>query len=356
MSANPERVRSLITSNAADWFMANRAGLSAREREAFGEWLRASSMHVEEYLAIAVVARDLNLASAVPWDSLERLVEEARRDAEPTVARISQSASVRSWRSAAMAVAALCVLGSGLLLWWHLRPVEDGLASKEMTVLHFETRHGEQQTHQLADHSVLHLNTDTTVTVRYGKTERLVILGSGEADIAVAHERDRPFRVLAGLAEVLDLGTRFDVRLTEGSTVVTVAEGQVSVGLSATSAAGGASAGPGRAAPTVRLGANQQVVVTEGDWPVAPVTVDAQRSTAWLHRQISFRHEPLERVAREFNRYSRTPIEITTPALRKLEISGVFSIDDIDAFVAFLRTLDGVHVDVTATRIVVSQD
>jgi len=44
-----------------------------------------------------------------------------------------------------------------------------------ITALHFETRHGEQLTRRLADNSVVHLNTDSAVTIRYGKTERLVI-------------------------------------------------------------------------------------------------------------------------------------------------------------------------------------
>jgi ferric-dicitrate binding protein FerR (iron transport regulator) len=41
--------------------------------------------------------------------------------------------------------------------------------------------------------------------------------------------------------------------------------------------------------------------------------------------------------------------------LRDLEISGVFSVDDSEAFIAFLRSLEGVQVDVTDTRILVSQ-
>ncbi len=141
----------------------------------------------------------------------------------------------------------------------------------------------------------------------------------------------------------MDVGTKFDVRLEHGSTIVTVIEGRVDVGLSSKSA-------------SVQVEANQQITVADGDWPAAPVAVDAQRSAAWLHRQISFDHQPLERVAGEFNRYSRKPIEITTPALRTLKISGVFSTDDTDAFIAFLRSLEGVHVEVTPTRIRVSQN
>ena len=69
-----------------------------------------------------------------------------------------------------------------------------------------------------------------------------------------------------------------------------------------------------------------------------------------------FEREPLELVASEFNRYTARPIEIMTPRLRSLEISGVFATDDTEAFLAFLRSLEGVRVEVTATQIRVSQN
>jgi len=46
---------------------------------------------------------------------------------------------------------------------------------------------------------------------------------------------------------------------------------------------------------------------------------------------------------------------MTSPALRSLEISGVFATDDSEAFIAFLRSFEGVHVEVTAAQIRVSQ-
>jgi hypothetical protein len=94
-----------------------------------------------------------------------------------------------------------------------------------------------------------------------------------------------------------------------------------------------------------------------GIWPPAKaVAVDAERATAWLHRQIAFEHEPLEKVAAEFNRYAPKPIEIVTPGLQRLEISGVFTTDDPAAFIAFLRSMEGVQVEETATRFRVSRD
>ena len=74
-----------------------------------------------------------------------------------------------------------------------------------------------------------------------------------------------------------------------------------------------------------------------------------------LHRKIAFDHAPLARVAAEFNRHAAKPIEITTPELRNLEISGAFAPDDSEEFIAFLRSLKGVRVDVTATQVTVSQ-
>jgi transmembrane sensor len=242
-----------------------------------------------------------------------------------------------------------------LLAWWNFRPIADVSAPAAATALHFETRHGEQQTHRLADNSVLHLNTDSAVTIQYGRTERRVVLTSGEADFEVAHEPDRAFRVFAGPAEVIAIGTKFDVRLGQDATVITVIEGRVAVGPSMSE---GHSTHLNSDHPPrfVEVGADEQIIVAAAEWPAEPVAVDAQRTTAWLHKQIMFDHEPLERVASEFNRYAPKPIEITTPALGKLEISGVFATDDTGAFIAFLRSLKGVHVEETATQIRVSRD
>ena len=360
MSAREEQVRSLIAQEAADWFVANRAGLTVNERNGFAVWLKASPVHVEEYLAVSVIAHDLREASKAPQNLVDDLLARARVEEDSPVRpfwrRLVETLRTPRprWQAAAVTMAALAVVSLGLVGLWNLRPIAQVSTPGAVTALHFETRHGEQQTHRLADNSILHLNTDTTVTVRYGGDERLVVLTSGEADFEVTYAPDRPFRVLAGPAEIVDLGTKFDVRLEDKSTLVTVVEGRVAAGLSAYAESGSTS--HGHTLQLVQVGANQQISVTDGQWPATPVAVDAQRTTAWLHRQIMFANEPLERVASEFNRYAQKPIEITTPALRNLQISGVFATDNTTAFIAFLRSLKGVHVEVTSTQIRVSQD
>ena len=76
-----------------------------------------------------------------------------------------------------------------------------------------------------------------------------------------------------------------------------------------------------------------------------------QHALAWLQREIAFEQRPLGEVADEFNRYGSIPIEIDDAALRALPISGVFDAYDVDSFVAFLKTLDGVRVERTPARI-----
>jgi transmembrane sensor len=365
MSATDERVRGLIAQRAADWFVANRAGLTQQERQSFNDWLRESPVHVEEYLALASIARDLRRACAASAPSIEALVASARGEADAKVesvwsrivANVTDTPSrggwfsTGGWRAAAVVLSALTVVSIGLVLFHNLTPTANRVSESEaVTTLRYQTGHGEQQTHVLEDNSVLHLNTDSAVAIRYSKARRDVILTSGEAVFEVIHDADRPFRVVAKSAEIVDLGTRFDVRLRASSTLVTVVEGRVAVRAAAGSPQGGL------ATESVQVAAGQQVSVGEGMQPGAPVAVDVQRATAWLQRQISFEHEPLERVAAEFNRYASKSIEITTPALRSLQVSGVFRTDDTDAFIAFLRSLDRVRVEVTANRIVVSEE
>jgi transmembrane sensor len=363
MISNDEQMRTAIAEQAADWFVANDEGLlDEQESAALVAWLKASPIHVEEFLRVAGVARDLHAACAHPAHSADALLARARAGDDDLagswwsrlLAPLTNVAA-RPWQTAAVAVAAVGVVSVALLLSWNLRPVAPPAAPEAVAVLHYSTHHGELQTYRLADDSVLHLNTDSDVTVRYSKTERLVTLASGEAAFEVSHEPGRAFRVLAAPAQVVDLGTRFDVRREDHSTVVTVVEGRVAVAPSPTLGSSGANRGVTQPQQSIEVGAGQQLSVAAGVWPTTPVSVDTQRATAWLHRQIMFEGEPLERVVAEFDRYAQKPIEITSPVLRDLEISGVFSVDDSEAFIAFLRSLEGVQVDVTDTRILVSQ-
>lgn len=339
MNTSNKELRATIAHEAVEWFAASREGaLDSAGRRAFFAWLKTSPLHIQEYLGLTLLARDVRAAADDPAMPLDALIERARNADEvnvppldPSVPRsVAPSTSLRlgsRWRLAAAAMA-VAVIGS--VLFW--------LNFYSPTPQRYATRHGEQRTWRLADDSVLRLNTDTAVTVRYGRAERLVEIDHGEALFEVAHEPGRPFRVIAGTAVVTATGTQFDVYRQGVSTLVTVVEGQVTVA-------------PVDATRTVvPVSAGEEVRVTAGV-VAAPAPADIQRNIAWLRRQIVFKHQPLAAVAAEFNRYGVLPIEIETPALRTLAISGIFTADDTETFIAFLRTLDGVTVETTPTQI-----
>jgi transmembrane sensor len=338
MSTDEDQVREIIAAQAGEWLAAHRAGpFDVDERRAFFDWLTTSPVNVEEYLGVAALARQLPVAADDPEMPLESILERVRAESG-SVARLertSPSSSARGetrpqhrWLWAAVP-AALAALGFALL-WSN----GDRVSNQR-----YATRHGELRSWRLSDQSMLRLNTDTSVTVRYSPSERLVDVDRGEALFEVTHEAHRPFRVVAGRVSALAAGTTFSVHREPGSTLVTVLQGRVAV----------SAVGSGGGAATVEPG--EQVRVIDGE-PPGPVTAtDVERSTAWLHRQIVFEREPLAMVAAEFNRYSALPIEIETPALRTLMITGNFSVDDTETFLDFLRTFPGVTVQATSSRI-----
>jgi transmembrane sensor len=382
MNVSEERMPDSVAREAVEWFVANRAGLDAAQQGHFADWIKRPG-HAEEYLEIELLAQDLGEA-ADPEMDLAAFIERARADLDTDdnhsdsgaplypaesarasavisigehIRRVPRAAPRFAWRYAAAAALVVAILPA---LW--IRTHRAVPTPEQVTIAHFATRHAERLTQRLADGSVLQLNTDTAVTVRYSHAGRLIEMGRGQVMFEVAHEPTRPFRVIAGSAQVIDVGTTFDVYMQSHATLVTVVEGRVMVGLAPRGGVGSSPSDVTGGEPTqaasvqlIPVAAGQQVRVADGQLPLSVVQVDTELASAWLHGQIRFAQRPLAEVAAEFNRYSTTPIEIETPALRELRVSGVFATYDTDSFVAFLRSLKGVRVEVTPSRIRVTK-
>jgi transmembrane sensor len=352
MSPSDAQIRSAITQVAADWYAAHRSGpLAEADRAAFLAWLKASPIHIEEYLGVAALERTLGAATDDPSLSVDALVAMARRDptgggvvdlAGPSVRYPTQVLPARRhWRGIAAAAAA-CVCVAGILIVWPMRGGHGVVGVKA-----YRTTHGEQGVWPLADGSTLHVNTDTAVTVRFSSTERLVEVDHGQVALAVAHDDGRPFRVHAGSSDTVAVGTEFDVYRRPDATLITVVTGQVAVSVGPFAPA--RTAGTGLPAG-LRVGAGRQIRVVAGRLSSVSVPTDLRETTAWLERKIVFEQRPLGAVADEFNRYNDKPFTIDDPALRRLPISGTFNAADTDSFAAFLESLDGVRVERLPTR------
>ena len=366
---------SLITQRAAEWFIAHRGGdLSTSERESFVAWLKASPAHMREYLAIAHASGDLaEVARQTDIDPEELLAsaQEARGAEVIPLHRIADEhnygaseSSRRNWMRGFGIAASLCAIALAAVLT--LRDGERFGLPKA-----YETAHAEQTTWRLPDGSVMHLNSDSRVTVHFSAGERLITLDRGQAHFQVTRDPARRFRVATDRADVIAVGTAFDVYRRPDTTIVTVVEGKVAVvqpnvdrqgsvaevkpSIEQTNEAGGvASLESSMSRIELTAGQRFEMSIKESAPEVVPVSL--RESTAWLQRQIIFEHERLEDVAAEFNRYSRTPIEIDDQALKDLRLSGAFNAYDMDSFIGFLERLDGVIVESEAARIEVRRE
>ncbi|HEY6644431.1 FecR family protein [Povalibacter sp.] len=367
---------SLIAQRAAEWFVAHRGGeLSAGEREAFVSWLKASPEHIREYLAIAHLSSDLAEAARSIDVEIEALLQCAAEDRGASVIplRLDTPASApssetppgvsrRSGLRVGLIAASLCAFAITAVLTFR-----DG--ERFGLPQTYETAHAAQTSWRLPDGSVMHLNSDSRVTVRFSGKERLIHLARGQAHFQVTHDPQRRFRVTVDGVDVIAVGTAFDVYRRPRATVVTVVEGKVAVvqqpAVARTDGWGGTQDAPatsavagkggfdraGKVSTRIELAAGQRVEMSAGSSAPELTQVTLREGSAWLQRQIVFDQMRLEDVADEFNRYGQTQLLIEDEQLKDLRMSGAFSAYDMDSFVASIRRLDGISVESASGRI-----
>jgi len=364
-------LHALIAEQAAEWYVSNRDGVQApQQREDFMRWLRASPVHVAEYLAIAGMERDVGDAARRNATPLRQLLREAgvpervvpfdgggaasvlvahsprehRARHAVHASRVPSRPLVR-W-SAAFAV--LTLIGMALyggVQWFVSRPQTQDYA----------TRHGEQRSLQLPDNTVVWLDSDSAITVRFDRHQRSVEVTRGQAYFQVAKDAARPFGVRVDGLWVKDIGTVFDVYRQGDGATITVAEGQVQVWHAPPAPSTGwfgldrrPSMPPGQ--PIASLTAGRQARIAASGRVEAQGAVDVRLATAWTQGNIVFENQPIAAVAAQFNRYNNLQISVDDPRVGALPISGTFDAHDVATFVAFLDSLPGVKVKTRGGR------
>ncbi len=206
----------------------------------------------------------------------------------------------------------MCIVAIGALLW-----------SNRSIVEHFETTTGEQRTLQLAEGSIVNLNTLTRIRVRFDDSRREVMLDRGEATFKVAPDPRRPFSVHAQGAVVEAVGTQFNVYARhDGATAVAVLEGKVQVSNERVPLT------PAQE-PFATLIAGQVANVQPDGRIERQTDMDATEAIAWQQRILIFKRATLEDIVAEFNRYNKSArfvLENMEP--EALRFTGVFSADD----------------------------
>ncbi|MBG6120102.1 MULTISPECIES: FecR family protein [unclassified Sphingobium] len=218
----------------------------------------------------------------------------------------------------AASLASIVAAGGGLAWFYH----EDHIDYVSTT--------GEQRRITLYDGSRLILDSRSHVRVQMRADLRKVELLSGRVNIAVAHDRQRPFVVSAGAREAVALGTAFDVAHEAARVNIFLIEGKLLVRSK--------ESGPLYLAPGDRVRFTTNAPQGIRDRPPADIV------TAWQEGQIIFDHTPLQQAAAAFLPYGGPRIEVIGHDLAAQAVSGNFAVEDAAAFARAAATLLDVEV------------
>ena len=321
-SSKPETPSPGIEKAAADWFVRHDRGLSPAQRQEFARWLEADARH-------AAIFAELEGT----WNLLRR----SRVPAPGARSRGSPAFGLKlAWVSAAWAAAALVVLAGAA--GWRRAHRTAPFSGTAITAV------GELRRMELADGSVVQLNTDSAVEVIFTPGERSVRLIRGEAQFQVAKNPARPFVVRANGVSVRAVGTAFDVHLSSDAVDILVTEGKVQVADSRREQSL-LPAPPTGATPLLGAGQRARIPLSAAaGTPVitAVARVEVERELAWREGRLEFRAEPLGDIVNEFNRYNRHQLVIADPRLAQRRFGGTFPVSDYEALVRSLEADFGV--------------
>jgi transmembrane sensor len=350
MNSRQLKTRTRSAKQAREWFVTNQSGvLDEEQNAAFLAWLRASPLHIQNYLRVAQIMEEVKALKTDAEVSLEEFLTRSRAQAGSALPRSRpgrwfERSVTNTGPRLALIAAAIGATSLGLVWWEHV--------SQRANETALRTMHGELLVSRLPDGSTVHLDSDSAVVLRYTSQERLVELAAGRSFFEVVHDEKRRFRVQSGDAGAIAVGTRFEVTRDKYTTIITVADGEVAVFSGTPRWLSTASETP----PEVsRVVAGYALRVDGKNVADTPVRVDMAQSLGWLEHKIVFENRPLNEVAQEFNRYSPIQIEVDD-SVRDLPMSGSFEVNDAESFVRFLGTLPGIKVERMGTRIRIVAD
>lgn len=320
-----------VRQEAFDWH----AGLRSPEQiralwPQFEQWLTECPEHRAAYLWVERISKD---ARELAMDC------ESEREGDGMEGPVSIFGIPLRRREALFGLSMALVVG---LVMWVGRTVL--MTSGILAEADFETERGKQRTVTLADHSVVTLNTNTRLHVRFTLMHRELELLRGQALFQVCRDWFRPFYVHANETAVKATGTQFAMQLkNDGDVETAVAEGEVTV--TPRSTAGPAATPAGAAKPILAKAGDTVIVTPAGHTDVTHAgNSGVERGLKWREGKIAFDQGSLAQWVEEFNRYNHRTLQVDDNRIAQLLITGEFKATDPDTFARALRATYGIQV------------
>ncbi len=264
------------------------------------------------------------------------------------------------WRPLSVAAGLILAIAVGFTAFLPKGAEDHGVGSQY--VQRYATYVGEQRTINLPDGSTITLNTASQLLVDLANNARRLTLERGEAFFDVKSDPERPFIVDVGERSVTVLGTKFSVFKLPEKYRIAVTEGVVAFHKIQEIASPGAPILTSPDGEEVEIASPSQRRVQAG-WVAefdvvhntmsgyAPTNIDGLH--AWRTGLIEFYKEPLYKVVRELNRYTKKKILIEDSTIMDLSVYAGVDIKKIDATLIGLEQLLPIKVNTYFDRIVI---
>jgi transmembrane sensor len=307
---------------AADWLVRLQStDLSIEETLAWQAWLAESPTNAQVFARIEEISQVLREVPAPSGVSARQFARD-RYDASVPIKDWHQP-QLRRWWTAIAGAASLAILLT--FAFWRSHPA----------VNTFSTAIGENRNVTLSDGSTITLGADTLIKVALSENERDVELTKGEALFMVAKDATRPFKVHAGDATIVAVGTAFDVERDSDRAVVSVTEGRVVVEPVSHFLPVSVLHEFKPKLRSVHLDAGQQT--TAGSAGIEEPTKMEDAAAGWQIGHLAFHLQPLRYVLEDVNRYARKPIVLATDNVGALVITGTVERENITGWVKSLE-------------------
>jgi len=297
---------------AIDWLVKLRSDeMEDDELIEFADWLAQDHAHSEAFSEAEILFDQMALA-AKPEVHIQSVPQRTTRQNTPNKNR--KQTKFFYWMTPALAVAALALLVINLFLPQQIRLLDNWNSD-------FYTKTGEVREIQLSDGSRLMLNTNSAVSVDYTDSNRAIVLHYGQVSFNVAKDKERPFVVDTDSLKIKALGTIFQVYKDENDSVkVIVQEHAVDVSETLNDGLG----------TTLKVKTGQQLRYLSGHSLLKPETVALVQATAWQQKKLIINDQPLGDLITELQRYRNGRVFFADDELKKLRITGVFSLENPD--------------------------
>jgi len=312
---NTTPIPSAIVDTATEWYVRQSSGLMSGDEQArLVLWLAEHPEHARAWQRMQEMAGHLHaavprLAPGITRSVLKRLPALERR----------KTLRLLSW----------AMVGGGSLF------LGRDLLNETAFPADHSTATGERREILLADGTLLQLNTNSAVDIRFDEAGRCVRLRRGEIHIVTALDpANRPFWVEARDGRLLPVGTRFAVTQLADSTLLGVSQGAVDV----------LRAGHGN---TLRVTAGQQL--SFGGPAVERLQALDEFRQAWTQGMISAENRRVDDLLAELSRHRKGRLHCT-PQAGELRVTGTWPLRGSDPAEAILTSLER-HLPIRVQRL-----